>query len=676
MNKGKFLLISLAGMLAVSCATDNVDQQSGSVSLDASHAKIVNTSVDAQNGKLLIYVDAESVAQLEAAQNALNTGVSDFDAIVAEIGATSVKQVFNMSVDGEAKRAAGLDRWFSVQFPESVDANVVAEKFAAANIVDRVQFATFVHAPEVKATPAAPVYATRADEAYFNDPYLPMQWHYTNTGNKELFPTAVAGADINAIPAWNITKGNRDVIVAIMDEGVDYTHEDLKDNMLANEAELNGQEGVDDDGNGYVDDVYGFNFVLDKDGNFKGKLSWNDKGDSGHGTHVAGTVAAVNNNGIGVAGVAGGSGNNDGVRMISTQIFSGEGGNDIESTAKAAIYAADRGAVILQCSWGLPAGSVPNDNTFRTGAWSIQYDAFMYFVKKKNHPALDGGLIIFASGNEGNASSSYPAAYNEFIAVTATAPDGLPAYYTNYDKGCNIAAPGGEYYTNDFYHFVDTGCVLSTLPKEHSETGYGYMQGTSMACPHVSGIAALALSYAADMGKCYSVKEFQTMLLTAVNNLDSMLNEDVKRINPMSLEEYKMDRYYKKMGTGSIDAFRALMAVRGTRCVPVVAGEENTIKISSLYGDGQTKLSKLEDIIIPDDVRARLGIRNETIFGDEFIFECDNTGAGVVTLLLIAGGETVGSGQSIGGMRIELELGLVAREGNQNLEDSNIGGWL
>lgn len=665
MNKGKILLITLAGMFAVSCATDAVDQTGSTAVLDASSAKkIINTSADAKSGELLLYVDESSVEQF-ANLTSGNTGISDFDAVAEEIGAVSVRPLFNLAVNGEAKRELGMDRWFVVNFSEDTDIDAVAEKFAKSAAVERVQFSTLLEAPKVQATPvSAAVAATRADQAYFNDPLLPMQWHYTNTGNKEITPIAVAGADINAIPAWDIVKGASNIIVAVMDEGVDYRHEDLKDNMWCNAAELNGEAGVDDDGNGYIDDIYGYNFVGD------GEISLNQEGDSGHGTHVAGTIAAVNNNGIGVSGVAGGSGNGDGVRIMSTQIFSGDSGNSVAATADAAEYAADNGAVILQCSWGLPAGTVANDNTFKNGYYSAQYVAFQYFVSKKNHPALDGGLIIFASGNEGSASASYPGAFNEFISVTAVAADGLPAYYTNYDKGCNIAAPGGEYFRDVYTHYQDYGCVLSTL----NDNQYGYMQGTSMACPHVSGIAALALAYAEQMGKTYTVDQFKTMLLTSVNNLNSKLTGGVSRIDPETQTEYTLDKYYGKMGTGTIDAFRALMSVRGTRCIPVVAGEENVIKVSSLYGDGATTLTKLEKIVIPDDVRARLGIKNETIFGDDLIFECANTGAGVIKLQLIAGGEQVGSGQSVGGMLIELELGLVAREGNA--ADAPIGGWL
>lgn len=662
MNKGKILLITLAGMFAASCATDTVDQP-GSVAVDASSAKLINTSTAAQAGELLLYVDEAALEQFATAEGS-HTGISDFDAAAEEVGGVTIEPVFNLAVDGDAKRALGMHRWYVAYFSKDADVDAVAQKFAKSAAIERIQFSTTVVAPRPEATYVDFTAATRAEEGYYNDPMLPMQWHYTNTGNKEITPIAVAGADINAIPAWDIVKGSKDIIVAVMDEGVDYTHEDLKDNMWCNEIELNGAPGVDDDENGYVDDIHGYNFMND------GPITWDLEGDTGHGTHIAGTIAAVNNNGIGVSGVAGGSGSGDGVRIVSTQIFSGEGGNGVTATARAAEYAANCGAVILQCSWGLPAGTIVNDDSFKNGYYSLQYIAFKYFAEKKNHPALDGGLIIFAAGNESYSSSSYPGAYSDFISVTATAADGMPAYYTNYGPGCNIAAPGGEYYRNAYTHFEEGGCVLSTMPGNK----YGYMQGTSMACPHVSGIAALALAYADSMGKTYSVKQFQTMLLTSVNNLNKYLHDQNKRTNPESGVEYNLAPYYNKVGTGSIDAFRVLMSVRGTVCIPVNVGEENVIKVSSLYGDGTTTLAKLEKVIVPDDVRARLGIKNETIFGDELIFECANTGAGVITVQLIAGGDMVGSGQNTGGMLIEKEIGIIAREGS--VADEPIGGWL
>ena len=141
-----------------------------------------------------------------------------------------------------------------------------------------------------------------------NDPLLQDQWHYQNDGT---LAYSKKGADINLFKALEITHGSPNVIVAIVDGGIDINHEDLAANIWINTAEKNGTSGKDDDGNGYKDDVYGWNFV-DNSATIV---------PHSHGTHVAGTVAAVNNNGKGVCGVAGGSGHGDGVRLMSCQIF-------------------------------------------------------------------------------------------------------------------------------------------------------------------------------------------------------------------------------------------------------------------------------------------------------------------------------------------------------------------
>lgn len=665
MNKTKVFLLALAGLFAVSCATNTVDE-AATVDANAMVAKkFVNTSDDAVEGELIIYVDDEAAERMLAAECATRSG-SAIDAIAAEIGATEIKPVFNLNINGDVKRARGMHRWFTVVFPESVDLEFAAQSLAAVKSVERVQFATKIIAPTSKITEVDPSQfaQTRSEELPYNDPMLSKQWHYRNLGLSETYPNAKAGADVNLFPAWEITAGRNDVIVAVVDEGVCYTHADLKDNMWVNEAEANGAEGVDDDGNGYVDDVHGYNFA------HNGRVTWTRSGDQGHGTHVAGTVAAVNNNGIGVSGVAGGTGNGDGVRIMSCQILSGGKDAGAGGTAKAVEYAADMGACILQNSWGFEAGQISNDSQFANGTTGVELEAFHYFMETQNSPALEGGIIIFAAGNDGKAVAGYPAAYNELIAVTAIAPDGLPTYYTCYDRGCNVAAPGGEYAPTTW---AEPGCVLSTLPNDK----YGYSQGTSMACPHVSGIAALAISYALDNNIVLTLPELKDIIVSSVNNLNPYLTGFKTNVAGGTLN---LASYNNKMGTGLIDAYRVLMAVRGTKCIPIPVGEEVMINISSYIGDGTNDKIKMLESEISEETIEALGIENIKWMGGKLMLTCTKPGTALVTLKYVAGGTNVGGGQITGGMATEQEFAFVAREGvtydEGTLEPNNPGGWL
>ena len=665
MNKTKVFLLALAGLFAASCATNTVDE-SANVDVNAMAAKkFVNTSNDAVEGELIIYVDNEAADRMLAAECATRSG-SAIDAIAAEIGATAIEPVFNLNVNGDVKRARGMHRWFTVAFPENVDLEVAAQSLAAVESVERVQFATKVVAPTAKITEVDPSQfaQTRAEELPYNDPMLSKQWHYRNLGLQETYPNAKEGADINLFPAWEITAGRNDVIVAVVDEGVCYTHVDLKDNMWVNEAEANGAEGVDDDGNGYVDDVHGYNFA------HNGRVTWTRSGDQGHGTHVAGTVAAVNNNGIGVAGVAGGTGNGDGVRIMSCQILSGGKDAGAGGTAKAVEYAADNGACVLQNSWGFQAGQIANDSQFENGQTGVELEAFHYFMETKNSPALEGGIVIFAAGNDGKAVAGYPAAYNEIIAVTAIAPDGLPTYYTCYDRGCNVAAPGGEYAPTTW---AEPGCVLSTLPNDK----YGFSQGTSMACPHVSGIAALAISYALDNNIVLTLPELKDIVVSSVNNLNPFLTGFKTNVSGGTLN---LASYNNKMGTGLIDAYRVLMAVRGTKCIPIPVGEEVIINVASYIGDGTKDKIKMLESEISDEAIEALGIEDIKWMGGKLMLTCTKPGSALVTLKYVAGGTNVGGGQITGGMATEQEFAFVARYGvsydEGTLEPNNPGGWL
>lgn len=648
-----------------SCANDNVDEPQSASPEAVAIQKFVNTPDKAVDGELIIYVDDATALQLEGAAVATRSGVTPLDVAMDEIGAVDIAPVFNMSVNADRKREMGMHRWYTVTFSEDADLVTAAKTLAAVNVVERVQFSTKVEVPTAEATEIDPseFFATRSAELPFNDPMLNQQWHYNNDGTVD-YPGAKAGADVNLFDAWELTTGRPDVIVAVVDEGVCYEHEDLKPNMWINEAEANGEEGKDDDGNGYVDDIHGYNFVN------KGRITWTRSGDSGHGTHVAGTVAAVNNNGIGVAGVAGGSGNGDGVRLISCQIISGGTAAGVSATAAAIEYAADNGACVLQNSWGFEAGAISNDQGFENGSTSVEAQAFLYFMGTKNHPNLEGGIVIFAAGNDGKAVAGYPAAWNKLIAVSSIAPDGLPTYYTCYDRGCNVSAPGGEYYLRGA-STMDYGCVVSTLPNNK----YARMQGTSMACPHVSGIAALAISYAADNGIVLTLPELKDIIVSSVTTFDTLSGQ--KAIYGGGF--MNLSSYNDKMGTGLIDAYRVLMAVRGTTCIPIPLGEQVILDISPYIGDGGATIKMLQSDI-SDEVKEKLGITDCKFMGNKLMLTCTKPGSALVTLKYVAGGKSVGGGMVTGGMEAQQEFAFIVRPGVKVDEGTgaplNPGGWL
>ncbi len=448
----------------------------------------------------------------------VQSNITPLNALLSQLQATSMKRLFPYAGKFEQRtRRAGLHRWYVVRFNPKTSvgtAMAMAKKLKSVQIVEE-QYK--IKLSKYSLNTASNALPTKANPP-MNDPLLNRQWHYNNTG---LLDDFVKGADINLFKVWQVgVSGTSNVIVNVVDGGVDYKHEDLKDNMHINIAELNGTKGVDDDNNGCIDDIYGYNFV-NNDAEIIPEL---------HGTHVAGTVAARNNNGIGVCGVAGGDGTpNSGVRLINSQIFVGEKGGD---TASAIKYGADNGAVISQNSWGYPypgPGYLPVS----------EKEAIDYFVKYAgcdnngkqlaNSP-MKGGVVIFAAGNDDRDFVSIPAFYKKVVAVTAMAPNFKKAWYSTYGNWADIMAPGGdELFTN--------GEVYSTLP----DNEYGYMQGTSMACPHVSGIAALIVSKFGKQG---------------------FTNDDLKKRLLTSLRPFNIDkenpRYKGKLGVGYIDAYAAL----------------------------------------------------------------------------------------------------------------------
>ena len=678
MTDKKILLLAL--LFLAGCASDPMEESGGKEAPAATMRKIVNAPANAARGELLIYFDGDAVGDVEqtAAAAAITrtaatrSGIAPVDDIFTQLGVTSLRRVFPCNPAAEERtRAAGLHKWYIVTFGEEVDLDAAARRLAAVSEVSFVQFNTKLQlASDNRACPyRGGSAATRAAAGGFNDPGYKDQWHYSNNGDRIFAETTRAGADINVEEAWKLAAGDPSLTVAIVDQGIKYSHPDLAANMWINKAEQSGATGRDDDGNGYADDVYGYNFALGTS-----QLTWDveaydDKGknigDSGHGTHVAGTVAAVSNNGVGVSGIAGGTGRNDGVKLMSCQIFSGGEGGSAAVSAEAIKYAADNGASILQCSWGYPAGAVTTDNAYASGA-RIEKQAIDYFIATKNNAVLDGGLVIFAAGNDAKAMSGYPGAYRDYISVTAFSPDYLPAYYTNYGPGCNVAAPGGDASISPAG--TSAAQVLSTLPSElPAELGtdgadYGYMQGTSMACPHVSGVAALGLSYALAKGRHYTVDEFKSMLLTAVNDIDSYIIGGTK--NGMVLRNYR-----KNMGTGSIDAYQLLMQIEGTPCLPAKVGVQQVLSLDKFFGQASANLTYKSAEMSQADM-DKLGITAAPAFSyGKLQIKCTKPGVAKIKIKAMAGSSSANGEMS--GMEITKEFAIIAR----SVQAGN-GGWL
>lgn len=301
---------------------------------------------------------------------------------------------------------------------------------------------------------------------------------YTWSGSS---PNAVSGIDINMENAWAVYNGGvRDTIVAVIDTGIDYTHEDLADSLWVNENEIPG-DGIDNDGNGYVDDYLGWNFYDNNNEIFNGS-------DDSHGTHGAGTIAASRND-VGIAGIAGSSA----VRIMPVKALGGtEGAGTTASIIKAIRYAEQNGAVICNLSFGTSKNDLALKNAIA--------DSDMLFIAAAGNGS---GLAGSVTGQNTDRSPIYPAAYDldNIISVANLQYDGTLHYSSNYGiTSVDLAAPGSY--------------ILSTTPGGT----YSYMTGTSMAAPMVTGVAALIYSHYKDI----TLPEIRERILASVRQLDSL----------------------------------------------------------------------------------------------------------------------------------------------------------
>lgn len=312
-------------------------------------------------------------------------------------------------------------------------------------------------------------------DSQFNDPLVPRVWSFRDASQN--------GVSINSAYKEFGTTNTTPVIVAVVDTGVDIHHEDLKDVIWVNKGEIPGN-GIDDDGNGYIDDVNGINTLI-RDSNGKATVDITDT--HSHGTHVSGTIAAKQNNGIGIAGIA------SNVKIMPIRTVPNDGDETDVDVAEAFVYAAKNGARIINCSFGKSSNEgkklIPD---------TLKYIADNY-----------GVLVIAAAGNDStdiDINPTYPASFNNdnLLIIASTSVNGGMSYFSNFGKvSVDVAAPGSNIY--------------STVPGDKYES----MSGTSMATPTTVGVAAEILSHHPEL----TYSQLKDVIIKSVTKVDNYKNK-------------------------------------------------------------------------------------------------------------------------------------------------------
>lgn len=364
-----------------------------------------------------------------------------------------------------------------VRFRENVNPQLMVQAVAGATLGTRELLTgynlwTVMLPPGVSVASAIAAYSANPNVLYAEPDYVlhasrtPNDPRYTDGSLWGLHNYGQSGgtadADIDAPEAWDITVGSSSVVVAVIDTGVDYNHPDLANNMWRNPRETPGN-GIDDDGNGYVDDVYGYDFFAN-DGN--------PMDENNHGTHCAGTIGGVGNNGVGVVGV------NWNVRIMALRFLGANGSGSTSGAVASLNYALDMGVKI-------------SSNSYGGGGFSQSFSNALERARTLNH------VFVAAAGNSGTEGASYPAAYphDNILAVAASDRNDNLASFSQYGNNVDLAAPGVA--------------IWSTV----RNNGYASYNGTSMATPHVAGVVGLIRAVDPNLS-------YQQVISAILNNVD------------------------------------------------------------------------------------------------------------------------------------------------------------
>lgn len=415
-------------------------------------------------GELLIRLTPEAAKELQRLHSK-----SEISALLTKHNIESQRPIFPLSI-----RSSNLQRTYLLRFSITADLKTLKAAFVDSDLIEEVSY-NYLR-------------PTLTDPIVPNDPQYPEQWSLPS---------------IKLPETWAIEKGDKQVVIAIVDSGIDYRHEDLKQKIWVNPGEIPENE-LDDDGNGYIDDIHGWDFTDAPNVQAEGDFIDGDNepiDESGHGTHVAGIAGAMPDNDIGIAGVAW----NCPLMAVRAGLSLGDSSRlQDDDSAAAIVYATDNGASIINMSWG------SSQHSF------VIQDAI-------NYAHSHGVVLIGAAGNSKESDSFFPAAYRNVISVASTTQNKERFHRTNFGASVDIGAPGNG--------------ILST----QINNNYRTLTGTSMAAPHVAGVAALMLS----KRPALTHEEVRQIL---INTSDVILQKDSDESDP------------KLVGAGTLNAERALLS--------------------------------------------------------------------------------------------------------------------